>query len=276
AQTDENGEYRIDNIPAGKYYVEARCFQAIPMPHAFIRRDAMAVVPTLTYAPLFYPASTDLSGATRVSLAPGTELSGIDFRMAPAIGVPLRGRVQPVSPDSNILLTLLPQDPLLRRSQQGARVNPTNGEFRIANVRPGSYELVARTISGPSYTARVPVLVGATAPEPVEVMLITVPQVNGSVTIDGDGNAPPLKNLRVVLNPVDTQPTGPSPQAALQDDGTFALAVPPGRWRLRVLAGPAYIKSVSIGDQQASASALDIGSTPSPLKIVLGTRPAQV
>ncbi|HEY1335981.1 MAG TPA: carboxypeptidase regulatory-like domain-containing protein [Bryobacteraceae bacterium] len=275
-QTDDNGDYRIENNPAGKYYVEARCFQNIPMPHALIRRDAMAVVPTLTYPPLFYPASGELSGATRVTLAAGTELSGIDFRMAPATGVPVRGRVQPLLPDMNLQLTLRPKDPLLSRRQQNARADPANGEFRISNVRPGSYELLAATFGGPSYSARVPVEVGATAPDPIDLVLTPAQPVAGSIRIDAETNVP-LKNIQVFMNPADGQFIAPPPPpTVVRDDLTFTMAVPPGRWRLQVNAGQGYIKSVMLGDQEVSPSSLEIGLAPPPLQIVIGTKRAQV
>jgi len=274
--TDQNGEYRIEDIPAGKYYVVAQCFQTIPMPHAFIRRDAMAVIPTLTYPPLYYPAAADLSGATRVTLAPGTELSGIDFRMAPGTGVPFRGRVQPLLPDSAIQLTLLPKDSLLLRNQQGTRVNPANGEFRFPSVRAGSYELVATTFGAPFYSARVPVEVGGTAPDPLDLVLTPAQPVTGTIRIDGDGNLP-LKNTQVLLTPSGDEFVGAAPPpTAVREDLTFTMSVAPGRWRLQVNTGQGYIKSVMLGDQEVSASALEIGPAPAALKIVIGTKRAQV
>src|SRR6185503_2274703 len=113
----------------------------------------------------------DLTGGTQVRLAPGMELSGIDFQMQPATGVSVRGHVQPLPPDSQIQLNLRPKDPLLRRRSQGSRVDPRTGEFVITGVRPGSYELVATVRGTPPYWAQVAIEVGANAPEPVDVML---------------------------------------------------------------------------------------------------------
>ena len=53
AQTDDKGEYRISNLPRGKYYIQARCNQTLPLPHAFIRRSSTMDAPVLTYAPQF-------------------------------------------------------------------------------------------------------------------------------------------------------------------------------------------------------------------------------
>jgi hypothetical protein len=258
--TNDKGEYQIESVPAGKYYLMARCFQSIPMPHAFVRRDALAGVPRLTYPPLFYPASADLSGGTRVSLPAGTELTGIDFRMVSATGITVRGRVRPVLTGLT-QITLAPKDKLLRPfQQQGARANQTTGEFQIQSVRPGSYEIEATAqAEGRSYSARVPIEVGASAPDSIDVLLQPAPQISGSVEIEGDPK-PPLKNLHVALLQLDTQPFGPPPQAEVQSDGSFVTSASPGRWRLQVSGAPGYVKSVTLGDQEVSAASLEIGA----------------
>lgn len=275
-QSDEKGEYHLENLVAGKYYVVARCFASVPMPHAFIRRDAMAVVPTLTYPALFYPASASLSGATRVTLSAGTDLTGIDFHMAPATGVPVRGRVQPIVTGANLQVSLRPKDPLLRRfQQQGARLNQQTGEFQIPSVPPGSYDLIAMTRGDRAFTAAVPVEVGATAPEPIDLHLVPEAQITGSIAIDGDANIS-LKNLQILLNPVDEPINAPPPQAGVQSDGTFTTSAPPGNWRLRINGAPGYMKSMTVGDQEISGATFEVGSAPVSLKVVIGTKTAQI
>ena len=275
--SDEKGEYRIETIPAGKYYLVARCFQSIPMPHALVRRDAVAGLPRLTYPPRFYPSSSELAGAARASLPPGGDLVGIDFQMAPATGITLRGRVRGVLSSGTAQIVLRPQNPALRPLQQQARgANLATGEFQIPNVQPGSYELVATAqVEGRLYIAKTAVEVGAAAPEPLEVVLEPAPQISGSVVIDGDLQVP-FKNMRVMMNPLDGQPLGPPPQVELQSDGTFVINASPGHWRLQVNGAPGYLKSVTLGDQEVSATDIEIGSAGAALKIVIGTKNAQV
>ena len=276
-QSDQKGEYRVENIAAGKYYLVARCFQNIPMPHAFVRRDALSSVPMLTYPSTFYPSAADLAGATRVSLTPGADLSGIDFQMTPVTGITLRGHVRPVLAGSFTQIRLQPTNHLLGPFRlQGSRTNQPNGEFQIPIVPPGSYELVAAAeADGRSYFAKVPVEVGATAPDPIDVLLQAVPQISGSVSFEGDTKVP-AKNLRAMLLPLDQQPIGPPPQAVVQENGSFVINAPPGRFRLQINGTPGYLKSVTLGNQEVSASSLEIGPTPDPLHIVIGTKLAQV
>jgi len=276
AQSDDKGEYGLSNVPAGKYYLMARCPQAIPLPHAFIRRGTTTDVPTLTYTPLFYPGTAEPSAAARVELQPGVLLAGIDFQMTPAQGVTVRGRARPAPSDRNLQIFLRPKDPLrMRVQQQGARTNPSTGEFQINNVLPGSYELTATTSGGGEpYFAKIPVEVGGTAPDALEVVLSPGLQVSGTLAVEGDGKVNPL---RVMLNPAENQPMfGPPPQAEVQSDGTFVLhAVVPGRWRIQV-NGAGYVKSLALGNQEVSGNEVEITAGAAPLRIAMGTKFAQI
>jgi hypothetical protein len=231
----------------------------------------------LSYPPRFYPSSSELAGAARVSLPPGGDLAGIDFQMAPATGITLRGRVRGILSSGTAQIILRPQNRALRPlQQQGGGANLATGEFQIPNVRPGSYELVATAqVEGRLYIAKTPVEVGAAAPEPLEVVLEPAPQISGSVAIDGDLQFP-FKNLRIMMNLLDGQPLGPPPQTEVQSDGTFVINPSPGHWRLQVNGAPGYLKSVTLGDQEVSATDIEIGPAPAALKIVIGTRNAQV
>ena len=275
AQSDENGEYRIVNLSAGKYYVMANCPQGIPLPHAFVRRGSEIDLPRLVYRNLFYPGTADPTGAARVEAQPGGLVAGIDFHMTPASGFTIRGRVQPLSPDRNLQVFLQPTDPLRRTFlRQGAGANPLTGEFRIANVQPGSYELVAMTPSGnPSYFAKAPVEVGASAPDPIELLLAPGSQIAGTLVIESDAKpVPEAGSVYVVLMPIASQPmSGPPPRVQVKNDGTFVIeSVFPGRWRVQ-LNGPGYLKSLALGDQEISGDEVEITGA-SRLKIVMGTK----
>ena len=278
SQIDEKGEYRITNLPRGKYYIQARCFKTIPLPHAFVRRASIMDVPRLTYAPLFYPGAADPLSAARVQTSPGADISGIDFRMAPSRGVTVRGHAGPAA-DRNIQLSLTPKDPTLREFRtQGARVNSSTGEFQIQNVLPGSYDLVATAADeGRSYFARVSVEVGDVLLDPIELALAPTPTVSGTISIEGDTNLP-MTSGEIGMFPIDgRQLMQRPPQSKLQSDGTFVInSVTPGRWRLFLIGVQGYIKSVQQGGQEANPWDLEIGSSPSQLKILVGTKFAQL
>jgi len=278
SQSDEKGEYRISNLPGGKYYVQARCFKTIPLPHAFVRRDAIMDVPKLSYAPLFYSGAAEPMSAAKVQATPGADISGIDFKMVPARGITIRGHAGPASAGI-IQLSLVPKDPLTRQFQtQGLRVNASTGEFRIQNVLPGSYDLVASTAEGgQSYFAKASVEVGDAPLDPIELTLAPAPTVSGTILIEGDTNLP-MTNGDLAMNPIDGRPMMQRPpQAKVQSDGTFIInSVTPGRWRISLIGVQGYIKSVQQGGQEATPWDLEIGSSSSQLKILVGAKFAKV
>jgi hypothetical protein len=278
-QSDDKGEYRASNIPRGKYYIQARCNQTVTLPHAFLRRTSTMDVPTLAYAPLFYPGVQDLAGAAKVEASPGADISGIDFQMVPAGGVTVRGHVGS-APDRNFQLTLAPKDPLGRQFRsQIARVNPATGEFQIPNVLPGSYELVATaSVEGRSYFGKASVEVGAAPLDPIELTLAVAPSISGSISIEGDTPKTPQNIMQVMMNPIEVRAMmGTTPQAEVQSDGTFILSsVMPGRWRLFVNGAPGYVKSVIQGDQEVPPWDLEIGLSAAHLKVVVGTKYTRV
>jgi hypothetical protein len=278
SQTDEKGEYRISNLPHGKYYIQVRCFKTIPLPHAFVRRDALMDVPKLSYEPLFYPGIADPMSAAKVQASPGADVSGIDFKMSRARGITIRGHAGPASAGI-IQISLTPKDPLTRQFRnQGQRVDASTGEFRIQNVLPGSYDLVAATADGAqSYFAKASVEIGDAPLDPIELTLAPTPTVSGTISIEGDTNLP-MTSGEIGMSPIDGRPMMQrEPQSKLQSDGTFVISsVTPGRWRLFLGGVQGYIKSVQQGGQEANPWDVEIGSSPSQLKILVGTKFAQV
>ncbi len=280
--TNEKGEYRMATLPAGKYYVQAQCRQSTQMPHAFIRRGEQADVPLQVYPMLLYPGTRETQGATRITAAPGTQVSGIDFRMSPVSGLSLRGRV--VFPDGDlaarpIQLMLESSVPSQRvSSRMSARVDPQTGEFRFQRVLPGSYQLTAITMGeGHPYYGQLAVEVGATQPEPVSLTLAATPSLSGVITLDNDLKVP-FESMRVMLNSVDGMQYGMPSNSQVQKDGTFLLTgFFPGRWRLFVNGGPGYIKSIALNEQRVSGPILDLPQgVAGPLKVVLSNSYAQL
>ena len=280
--TNEKGEYRLGSLAAGKYYVQVQCRQAMPFPHAFIRRGESTDVPLQVYPMLFYPGNADTQGATRVTASPGTEVSGIDFRMTPVSGLSLRGRV--IFPDGDFSqrqIQLMLESSLSSQrmfSRNGARVDPQTGEFRFQRVLPGSYRLTAMTTGeGRPYYGQIAVEVGATQPEPVSLTLAAAPALSGVVLLDNDLKAP-FESIHVMLNSADGSQYGMPSNSQVQKDGTFLLTgFLPGRWRLNVNGAPGFIKSISLNDQPVVGPVLDLPrGVAGPLKIVLSNSFAQL
>src|SRR5215471_10789400 len=87
-QTDSAGQYRIENVPPGRYYIIAG----------------------LVETPSYYPGVNALSGATAVNVTSANTVRGVDFKMVIGAGVTVKGRVirppsQPATGPSRILLS---------------------------------------------------------------------------------------------------------------------------------------------------------------------------
>ncbi|MBZ5577711.1 MAG: carboxypeptidase regulatory-like domain-containing protein [Acidobacteriia bacterium] len=286
SQSDDKGEYRMENIPAGKYYVQAKCSQFVPLPHALLRRDEARNAPALIYPARLFPGAAELSSATRIAVTPGSTITAIDFHMIPATGMTVRGRAHPVPSNAGqLLLQLRPKDASPLENRPSASVDPNTGEFRFSNVPPGSYAIVTSNPRGDcACFASVPVEVGATAPDPVDVLISPMPQLMGTLSFeDGDKpegviriEGPPQNSRSVMLTPLDDQFGGPPLPAQVQSDGTFVVTAPPGRWQVRVNGAPGYVKSVKLGDQEVPPDDLETGAAPAALQIVMSTKFAPI
>ena len=280
--TNDRGEYWIQGLEKGRYYVAARCNGELEAPHALMpARDPRK--PTLVYAPQFYPGVPDTNGATRLGVTPGTETQGVDFRVHRVTGVTVRVRVDAPDPsvlqNGNVQVLLLPPslDPF-ETGGLGASLDRRNGEFQIRSVTPGSYVILVSTTmgSGPFYQGRLPLQVGATAPDPVHVALAPASEMSGTVEVEGE-NTPELDSISVVLEPLSNLPFPRPPQAHVTKDGTFTVTgVTPGRWRLNLFAG-LYVKSLSIGAREVSPYGFELASgTAGPIHILASNKTGQV
>ena len=276
AATNDRGEYWIQGLEKGRYYVSLRCQGELEAPHPLMpARDPRK--PTLVYAPQFYPGVPDANGATRLRVTPGIETQGVDFQVRRVSGVTVRVRVDAPDPSvlQNVQVQLLP--PSLDPSEGaafGGGLDRRTGEVQIRAVTPGSYVLVAGAPgNGPPYHAQLPIQIGATAPDPIHLVLTAAPAISGTLEVEGD-KPPALESLRVTLEPLGNVVFFfQQPQAQVNKDGTFTLpGVTPGRWRLSV-SGVSYIKSLSIGDRDVSPYGFDLApGAAGPIRILASNK----
>jgi hypothetical protein len=110
-QTNDLGEYRIFDLPPGKYIVSASLYLAPRIegtmlirpspPSPYSPGEGQAMLPLLrmlqagdyidpmalareVHVPVYYPGATDAAGATTLDLTPGATLSGIDMTVVRA------------------------------------------------------------------------------------------------------------------------------------------------------------------------------------------------
>ncbi len=241
------------------------------------------------YAPIYYPGTTSPSSAATVSVGPGEEKGSIDFQyqvvpIARVEGIVTSAVSQPLPPNIQISLvnTGFPVPGLNPGSVRADR----EGTFKIANVPPGQYSIVARaTINtgregGPPGRGAGPGGRGMNATPPADsirmwatadvtvdgrnvanVVLTLQPgqTISGRVVFEGTTQPPPdLSRMRVNVSPV-MRPGTPSevmtPAAGRVDaSGRFTITgVIPGRYRLSSSgAGTGWVLGSSMIDGQDS------------------------
>lgn len=142
--TDDQGRSRLFGLPPGEYYVSASL------------RSGPEVTDTLGevsgYASTYYPGTSNVAEAARVTLAVSQENTSVNFGLTVTRLVRVSGLVlmSDGAPANNGTVMLVPVAatgrPGVAMQQGGAgnRIEPGGG-FRMANVAPGRYQVQART-----------------------------------------------------------------------------------------------------------------------------------
>ena len=310
-QTDDRGVYRVFGLQPGEYLVSATPRNVAVAANAVADQARAAVAAALErvaiagnlevqaqaslaerarlvadnsgdpqqaesgtgYAPVYYPGTTSPASATSVTVGPGEEKTGIDFSYQV---VPV-ARIDGVVTSStqlppNVQITLVNTAFNVPGLSPGSTRADANGSFRISNVPPGQYTLVARATigdgrgGGPAARGMAMAMPRpdgggrgagpAGPPEPTRlwgsadvsvdgrdatnVVILLQPgvQVSGRVTFDGGAQPPAdLSRMRVTLQPIVVPGTAgelvTNAAGRVEADGRFTIAsVVPGRYRL--------------------------------------------
>jgi hypothetical protein len=183
-RTDDQGVYRVNNLPAGHYLICACSRDPIPFDGQLLtslaarpldllsvaRRaaaagsDAASLDSTLrTYAPTFYPNTPLASRAERVTVAKGENKSAVDITVATVRAVRVSGQIVGLPPSSisAAAMRLVPVGDIPEAAaitQLPPMLVQPDGRFDFAGVPPGTYMLEVTTTpgnapSGPTGTA---------------------------------------------------------------------------------------------------------------------------
>ena len=280
--SDDRGEYRCYELPAGRYSILATC-KGSPLSHPV---EQGALVPEVqdAYIPIYYPGAAEFDAATPVVLPEGGDVSDINIPLQRIRATSVTGRL--LSPRK-----LVPNEfqVLLARNEHGtasfvgrtpAVVDSATGRFEVTGAAPGSYILVASQFSGGQvFSARAPIEIRAgVPPEHITLSLTPAVELGGNVSME-DGSAPP-PGLVLHLSPLEGIFPGLRPESKIAADGNIRLTgVSPGSWALSLQHLPEgfWIKTVSLGDAQMPYGMLTLQSGGAgPLSIVLSRDGAAV
>lgn len=292
--TDDRGEFRLFWVPPGDYYLSATPPPAAPAP---------GVPASASNPKTFYPGFTDIAQSQLVSIRGGEDIAGMNIAIRSSRGFKVSGQVSSLIPPptpqlgapvvNGAVLMLLSRDESAPDDATARQVGtvpliPTTGQFEIANVLPGSYDLFARVADPAAQVAGgVPVAWGRTRFDvrdaDVSNLTITIPpsvEVRGTAAAAAGGKIPP--SVRVTLLPDDASVKIPAYQvvmtrsALVAPDGAFSVpAVPEGRFRVATVAGltpDLYLADVRRGAMSVFDSGFDVSTRSNdPLQVVIGS-----
>jgi hypothetical protein len=279
--TDEHGQFRIGGLTPGKYSVRAEHNQGFGG-RPEIRTDGTV---EMHHAMTYYPAALTQKEAGKVTVPPGGETSGADIRLVRLPFVRVSGRVVGMPQNA--------EQAFIEVSQGGGGTGTTlapDGSFEMWRLNPGKYKLSAEW-SAPNgeriQTARTEIEVAGSNIDGIELRVIPDSNIPGRLEFE-DEEARQLSAKggperggpeRMVLLSTDDEfgnGTNPAPVGA---DGAFRLEkVPAGKYRVRVLAGGTYIKSMRLGATVIEGPVLDLsmGSNGADLSVLLSAARSSV
>ena len=263
ATSDEKGQFRLEGLPAGRYYI----YYLTPAEYS-------------AYPSAYFPGKISIADATPIDLTEGQVRANIDLPLRKSALVHVRGKVQnDLIPDAHfqILYTRVSTDNLTATDPLIANVKP-DGTFDLSGVTPGPLSLALMSVRGLAKLAGgTTVKVGNIDGSDV-VLTVKLPgEIKGTVKMFPGGPLPPM--LQIILRPSGSAgPSGQLPRAVVASDGTFTLTgVAPIRYTLLTGVPRGYLKSVMLGEQDVTHSDLDMGAAASgSLQLVIGMDAAEI
>ncbi|HET9283853.1 MAG TPA: carboxypeptidase regulatory-like domain-containing protein [Candidatus Angelobacter sp.] len=284
ASSNDRGEYRAYDLPAGRYFLIAT-LRGIPMFHP---PESGALVPEMQepFAPLYYPGVLDFSSAAQITLPEGSELTDADFHLQRVRAATVRGRLlSPVEnfADGQVQVVLAHNDGNAASSidRASGTIDHATGRFEFRGVAPGSYLLVASQLqNGHPLGGRVQLDVTTATPQQnANVALTSAFDITGAVEVEQSAAAK-LSNVVVRLSPSEGLAYGPMPASKIASDGSIHLAgITPGIWNFMLDSLPEglWIKSATFGEADVTRGEINISSgSRGQLHIVLAANGAEV
>jgi len=287
--TLDNGEFRVADLPPGRYFLSA-IYRGRNMMFGDGPARNTDGKPEEDYVTTYYPGSVDQNAAQAIDLEAGQELTGLNIRMQKAKIYRVKGTVTGFAPpirNTRLMLTPRGHNVFTGSLMNMGTMPKEDGTFEIAGVQPGSYYVLALPMQGQSTSGKVPIDVGDRNLENVVLSLGTAVPLNGSIRVEKDADQPQqqdekpisLAGVRVQLIVVDGV-TFNTPMGLVKQDGSFTLEnVGPDKYKIAVNGLPqdTWLKSIRTDDQDVLESGVDLtAGAPVSVQITLGTGTGQV
>ena len=272
-QTDDQGEYRIDKLPAGKYYIYVMANDS----SNWDRR----------YAAQYLGGTVDPNDEHAVDLKVGDIHKNTDVHLVKIEGVTVSGRVEGGPSDSRMMPPVnLSRNSVAMTMGVGGAVLRAAGDntFTFRHVPPGNYTLHygnnGAQLHAGDYTGELKFEVSTSdltgivlTPRPAQAVDVT-----GQIVMREGG---PVGTWMVYA-----RQNGEGTVAEINPDGTFVLkGLLPGHHNLQVTPDmrsrqsqprttlPPHVVTTTLGDQEIKQNGFDLdGTTPKPLRITVSSQ----
>jgi protocatechuate 3,4-dioxygenase beta subunit len=283
AMTNDQGEYRVANLKAGRYIVMAsNLVNNLTGSMTGAAAKPATDQPEPAYVTTYYPSITDQEMASPVEVQMGGEVGRIDVHMVKVDSFRVKGHWDNAPTQGKVTLVVLtPKGSgiLGMLSATRAQLNP-DGSFEFRGVPPGDYMLSATQDFLSPMGAQMPVQVKDRHISGLTMQTVPLIDFTGSIVVEGQGSDKiNLKHLSARLNPVDFLMLN-APTAAADESGKFAFkAIIPARYEVHTDNGSEqlYVKKVRFADSEVGDDGIDLSSgTAGPIQITLSTEGAEV
>ena len=264
--TNDRGEYRLDDIAPGQYYLHAE--------------QPAELAGTEPLAQQFLGGARESKDSAILNIHGGENPTGVDFHMTSEPGVPVHGQVTGLPDTGNnaeaITIMLWQADEYVETyTGTPQTLKPPDYAFSF-DLTPGRYRIDATAhIEGKGWTASQFV---DTRQASDELTLVLAPprDIKGRLRVEGSGG-PSASSFDIRLT---RRAIGPRISAPVAADGTFTLRqVPPGEWVLNInpLPPAAFLKVARLGDQDIRFARMQISpGSEDAVSIVISMNTAQV
>jgi hypothetical protein len=247
--TNDRGEYRLEGLGLGEFYV-------IALPHNQLLNQA-GQASRAGYANTFYPGADSIAGAKPVIVKPGVATMA-NITLGPTRLSVVSGTVIAESgkPAGNVRLGFVHGDGLFGLDGRGTVTRP-DGTFTIPGLQPGTYHLRYIASAWPPPKGEIPLVSGATVHiagldiPGVRVVPIHMVRATGRVIVSAaDRAAFKPGDMTVSAAPVDFDGNpGPQRSGVVSSDLTFEFRTWPSVGKLRFyFASPGWaVESVRRG-----------------------------
>ncbi len=282
AMTNDQGEYRVANLKAGRYIVMAsNLMNNVTASIAGAGKPATDK-PEPSYITTYFPAVTERETASVVEVGTGSEIGRIDVHMVKVDSFRVKGHWDnPATEGKMTLMVLTPKGAgiLGMLSASRTQLNP-DGSFEFRGVPPGEYQLSATQDFVSPMGTQMPVQVKDKHISGLVVQNAVPIDLPGSFVVEGkDSDKVDRKKLAARLNPMDFIQLN-SPKAEVDESGKFLLkGITPAHYEVRADTGPAqtYVKSIRYAEREVDDDGIDLSAgAAGGLQITLSTEGCEV